>query len=181
LSVSLVKDPDCHTLLIDKYPKYITECSSALIHLGSNWEKLTGKIQKSAEVLKSLANTCKSLILINQQIIDNKYNFKGKQIGSKTVGLKPEEIFQINQSYKSVLKTLDTATQQQVKILHVKKKEGLLFYSLPNAILIIIIFFNSLLGYLLEVNTRKIYIHHYISNPCFKILTSILSTQIKKE
>jgi len=113
LAVSLVRDPDSHDILIDNYISYFSECSSALIHLGSNWEKLTGKINKNPAVLQALTNTYTTLIATNQQILDNKYKHKGKTIGPRAVRLKPDEITQLSVSFKSILKTFDTAKQQQ--------------------------------------------------------------------
>jgi len=91
LAVSLLKDPECHAILIDNYHSQLSDCSAVILHLGSNWDKL-GKLNTSPETTQALITTCKTLITTNQQIIESKFVRNNKIIGPKTLGLKPEQL-----------------------------------------------------------------------------------------
>jgi len=144
LAVCLLKDSECHTVLIDNYHKLLSESSAVLIHLGTNWEKFTGKLNTSQEALQSLVNTCKTLITVNQQIIQGKLVKNGKNVVPKTVGLKVDELSKITQSYQSILKTFQSANKP-VAVKASGKKGGfctlLLFLFLIFATLFLAIYF----------------------------------------
>jgi len=103
LAVSLLKDPECHAILIDNYHLQLSDCSAVILHLGSNWDKL-GKLNTSPETTQALITTCKTLITTNQQIIESKFVRNNKIIGPKTLGLKPEQLSKMSNSYESLLK-----------------------------------------------------------------------------
>jgi len=115
LAMSLLRDSQCHKILLKNYTQYQTQTEQILQHVANTWNKLTPSVKpkRLQDATHELIDTCNNIIDTNNKILQNKYHQDGKQIGVRTLGFSREQLETTNSACQTLLKSFQKAVKAQ--------------------------------------------------------------------
>jgi len=115
LAMSLLRDSQCHKILVKNYTQYQAQTGQILQHVVNTWDKLIPSVKpkRLQDATRELIETCNNIIEINDKLLQNKYHLDGKQIGVRTLGLTREQLETTNSACQNLLKSFQKAAKAQ--------------------------------------------------------------------